>query len=56
MGIDAALADQPQVLQPIQERRLDFGPLADENQDLGVPQPLSQPSVSCRWSFHMVTS
>ena len=43
MRIAAALADQSQVLQPLEQRRADFGSLADETQDLGVPQPLSQP-------------
>jgi hypothetical protein len=43
MGIATALTDQPQVLQPVEQRRADFGPLADEAQHFGVPQPLSQP-------------
>jgi hypothetical protein len=40
--IDAALADELQVLQPLEERRADLGALADEHQRLGVLQPLGE--------------
>ena len=42
MRIDAALADQPQLRQPLQQRRADLRALADQHQRLGVAQPLRQ--------------
>ena len=40
--VDAPLADEPECGQPFEQRRLDLRPLADEDQCLGVPQPLRQ--------------
>ena len=40
--IDAALADQPQARQPLEQRRADLRPLADQHQRLGLAQPLGQ--------------
>ena len=40
--IDAALADEPQLRQALEQRRADLGALADQHQRLGVPQPLGQ--------------
>ena len=40
--IDAALADQPQLRQLLQQRRADLRALADEHQRLGVAQPLGE--------------
>jgi hypothetical protein len=42
MGIDAALTDQPQLGQPLEQRRPDLGPLTDEDQCLARMQPFSQ--------------
>ena len=42
MGIDAALTDQTEPRQAGQERLTDFRTLADEDQRLGVFQPLSE--------------
>ena len=41
-GYDAALADQPELRQPLQQRGADRGPLADEHQRLRGGQPLGQ--------------
>ena len=40
--IDAALADQPQLGQPLEQRRADLRALADQHQRLGVVQALGQ--------------
>jgi len=42
MGVDAALADQPQLGQPLEQGRPDLGPLADEYQCLARAQPFGQ--------------
>ena len=42
MRIDAALADQPEVGQTLQQRGPDLGALADQHQRLGRRQPLGQ--------------
>jgi hypothetical protein len=42
MGIDAALADQPQLGQPFQERCADLRSLAEQDQHLGVGEPFGQ--------------
>ena len=36
MRIDAALADKFEIVQALEQRRANFRPLADENQDLGI--------------------
>ena len=41
-GIDAALADQPEIGQPLEQRRADLGALADQHQRLGRLQPRGQ--------------
>src|ERR1700722_9534893 len=41
--IDAALADQFQLRQPLQQRRADLRALPDQHQRFGVAQPLRQP-------------
>src|SRR5262249_11373577 len=38
-----ALADQPQLRQPLEQRRADLRTLADQHQRLGVLQPLRKP-------------
>ena len=40
--VDAALADQPQLRQPLKQRRSDLRALADEHERLGVAQPLGE--------------
>ena len=40
--VDAALADEPQLRQALEERRADLGPLADQDQHLGVAQALGE--------------
>ena len=40
--IDAALADQLQLRQPLQQRRADLRALADQHQRFGVAQPLGE--------------
>ena len=40
--IDAALADQPELGQALEQRRADLRALADQHQRLGVLQPLGQ--------------
>ena len=40
--VDAALADQPQLRQPLKQRRSDLGALADQHERLGVAQPLGE--------------
>ena len=40
--IDAALADQPQIGQALEQRRADLGALADQHQHLGVAQAPGQ--------------
>jgi hypothetical protein len=42
MRIDAALADQPQLRQSLQQRRADLRALAKQHQSLGVAQPVGQ--------------
>ena len=42
MRIDAALADQLQLRQLLQQRRADLGALADQHQRLGILQPFRQ--------------
>ncbi len=42
MRIDAALADQLQLWQSLQQRRADLRALADQHQRFGVAQPLRQ--------------
>ena len=42
MRKDAALADQLQLRQPLQQRRADLRALADQHQRLGVAQPLGE--------------
>ena len=42
MGKDAALADQLQLRQPLQQRRADLGPLPDQHQRFGVAQALGE--------------
>ena len=43
VGIDAALADQTQPRQALDQRRSDGRALADQHQDLGLGQALGQP-------------
>src|SRR6185437_12190369 len=43
MRINAALADQLQLRQPLQQRRANLRTLADQHQRLGILQPLSEP-------------
>ena len=40
--VDAALADEPELVQPLEQRRADLGPLADQHQRFGLPQPLGE--------------
>jgi hypothetical protein len=40
--VDAALADQPQLRQPRQQRRADLGALANEHERLGIAQALRE--------------
>ncbi|MNC91542.1 hypothetical protein D3C83_78250 [compost metagenome] len=42
MRIDAALADQPQLVEPIEQGRADFRALAYQHQRLGIFQPLRE--------------
>ena len=50
MRIDAALADEPELGQSLQQRRADFGALANQHQRLGVGEPRRQGVVV----LHMV--
>ena len=40
--IDAALADEPEIGQALEQRRADLGALADQHQHLGVAQALGE--------------
>src|SRR5882762_9316486 len=40
--IDAALADEPELVEPLEQRRADLGALAYQHQRFGIPQPLGQ--------------
>ena len=40
--VDAALADQPEPVQPIEQRRANRGPFANQDQRLGVLQALGE--------------
>src|SRR6266404_6300554 len=40
--IDAALVDEPELVEPLEQRRADLGPLAYQHQRFGIPQPLGQ--------------
>ena len=40
--IDAALADESEPVEPLEERLADRRALADQNQHLGILEPLSQ--------------
>jgi hypothetical protein len=42
MGIDAALADEAELVQALEQRRPDRGALADENQRFRIPQTVRQ--------------
>ena len=42
MRIDAALADELQIAQSLEQRRADLGPLPDQHQHLGVAQAMRQ--------------
>ncbi len=50
VGIDAALADELELRQPVEQRRTDLGALADQHQRFGVAQPLRQDFIV----LHMV--
>ena len=54
--VDAALADQAQAGQPLEQRRADLRALADQHERLEAPQPLGEASASCTWSVQTVTS
>jgi len=56
MRIDAALADQFQLRQPLQQRGPDRRALADQNQRLGVAQPPTSEVDVLHVSFQIVTS
>ena len=40
--IDAALTDEPELVQSMEQRRADLGPLADQHQHFGIPQSFGQ--------------
>ena len=40
--IDAALTDEPELVQSMEQRRADLGPLADQHQRFGIPQSFGQ--------------
>jgi hypothetical protein len=42
MRIDATLADQPELPQPLEERRANLRALADQHQDFGIGKPLRE--------------
>ena len=42
MRVDAALADEPELVQPMQQRRADLGPLAYQHQRFRIPQSFGQ--------------
>src|SRR5687768_7064347 len=42
VGIDAALTDQPELVESMQQRRADLGPLAYQHQRFGIPQSSGQ--------------
>ena len=42
MRIHTALADEPKVVEPCQETRVDLGPLSDQNQHFAVFEPLGE--------------
>ena len=57
MRVDAALADQAQLGQALEQRRADLGALADQHQHFGVAQPLGERvRRPATWSFQTVTS
>jgi hypothetical protein len=45
MRINASLADQPQLRKPLQQASLNLGPLANEDQHLGLLQAVRQNGV-----------
>ncbi len=40
--VDAALADEPELVQSMEQRRADLGPLAYQHQHFGIPQSFGQ--------------
>ena len=51
MRVDAALADEPQLGQPLQQGRPDFGSLPEQDQRLHVPEPPARPGQAPDFSW-----